>query len=322
MVVGGPMERIDQADFHFDPKVGLILGLMVAVMVFAVALDLRWDQFRRVLRVPKAPIIGLIAQLVILPAVAFFIGRYMVHTPSVALGLLLVAACPGGSVSNYLTSLAKGDVATSVTITAVITVTSILTTPMLFTGLASANPTTLHLLKTIGINPGELAAMFLVTVAIPIAGGMLLTARRPALAARIRVWARRISMVLFVLVVTVGTLANLGLMLDYAREAVVPVAIACAAALVVGWGLARLVGLNAADRRAVTIEAGGQQVGLAIGIAVAFFPSLAGVAVTGAIWGAVQVCLIVPLVALWSRMPPADAAPAAAGDTATAPAVD
>lgn len=316
------MDRIDQADFHFDPRVGLILGVMVAVMVFAVALDLRWDQFRRVLRVPKAPLIGLVAQLVILPAVAYLVGRTMVDTPSVALGLLLVAACPGGSVSNYLTSLAKGDIATSVTITAVITVTSIVTTPMLFTALASANPTTLHLLKTIGINPGELAAMFLVTVAIPIAAGMLLTAKRPALALRIRVWVRRVSMVLLVLVVTIGTLANLGLMLEYAREAVVPVAITCAAALIVGWTLSRLVGLNAADRRAVTIEAGGQQVGLAIGIAVAFFPSLAGVAVTGAIWGAIQVCFIVPMVALWSRLPPTDAAPAAADDTAPAPAVD
>lgn len=300
------MERIDQAAFEFDPKFGIVLGVLVAIMVFAVSLDLRWDQFRRVFRSPKAPLIGLVAQLVVLPAVAFAIGRYLVDTPSVALGLLLVASCPGGSVSNYMTSLARGDVATSVTITAVITVTCIATTPLLFAALASANPATLALLKEIGINPGELAAMFVITVALPIAGGMLLAARRPALAARIRVWARRVSMVLFVLVVVTGTLLNVKLMLEYAGEALVPVTLACATALVVGWGLSRLLGLKAADRRAVTIEAGGQQAGLAIGLAVAFFPSLTGVAVTGAIWGAVQILLIVPLVAAWSRMPPAD----------------
>ncbi len=298
------MERIDQATFEFDPKFGIIIGVLVAIMVFAVALDLRWDQFRRVFRSPKAPLIGLVAQLIILPAVAFAIGRWLVDTPSVALGLFLVASCPGGSVSNYMTSLARGDVATSVTITAVITVTCIVTTPLVFTFLASADPATLALLREIGIEPGELAAMFLITVAVPIAGGMLLAARRPALAAKIRVWARRVSMVLFVLIVVTGTLLNVKLMLDYASEALLPVALACAAALAVGWGLSRLVGLNAADRRAVTIEAGGQQAGLAIGIAVAFFPSLTGVAVTGAIWGAVQIVLIVPLVGLWSRMPP------------------
>lgn len=299
------MERIDQAMFEFDPKFGIIIGVLVAIMVFAVALDLRWDQFLRVFRNPKAPLIGLIAQLVILPAVAFAIGRYVVDTPSVALGLLLVASCPGGSVSNYMTSLARGDVATSVTITAVITVTCIVTTPVLFTFLASSNPATLALLREIGIKPGELAAMFLVTVAIPIAVGMLLAARRPALAAKIRVWARRVSMVLFVLIVVTGTLINVKLMLDYASEALIPVTVACAVALAVGWGLSRLVGLSAADRRAVTIEAGGQQADLAIGIAVAFFPTLTGVAVTAAIWGAVQIVLIVPLVGIWSRMPPA-----------------
>ncbi len=299
------MDRIDQAHIDFDPRLGLIIGITAAIMVFSVALDLRWDQFRRIFKDPKAPIIGLVAQLVILPAIAFLIGRVLVDTPSVALGLLLVAVCPGGSVSNYMTSLARGDVATSVTITAVITATCIVTTPLEFAFLASANPVTLKLLRDIGIDPGEIAMMFVITVALPIAAGMLLTARKPELAAKIRVWARRVSMVLFVLIVVTGTALNFKLMLDYAREALVPVSIACASALLVGWGLSRLLRLRPADRRAVTIEAGGQQVGLAIAIAVAFFPSLTGVAVTGAIWGAVQVLFIVPLVALWSRMPPA-----------------
>lgn len=298
------MDRIDQTHIDFDPRVGLIIGVTAAIMVFSVALDLRWDQFRRIFKDPKAPLIGLVAQLVILPAIAFAIGRYLVDTPSVALGLLLVAACPGGSVSNYMTSLAKGDVATSVTITAVITATCIVTTPLVFAFLASANPVTLQLLRDIGIDPREIAMMFLITVALPIVAGMLLAARRPELAARIRVWARRVSLVLFVLIVVTGTALNLKLMLEYVTEAMLPVSLACASALVVGWGLSRLVGLNSADRRAVTIEAGGQQAGLAIAIAVAFFPSLTGVAVTGAIWGAVQVIFIVPLVVAWSRMPP------------------
>ena len=300
------MDRIDHATVEFDPKLGLVIGILAAVMVFAVALDLRWDDFRRLLRNPKPPIIGLVAQLVILPAIAYLVARTMVDTPSVALGLFLVASCPGGSVSNYMTSLARGDLATSVTITAVITVICVVTTPAVFGLLAAAHPGTRELLREVGVDAGQIAMMFLVTIAVPILAGMLLSARRPALAARIRVWARRVAMVLFVFVVVAGTAVNLRPMLDYAREAALPVAVTCAAALLVGWGLSRLAGLGAADRRAVTIEAGGQQAGLAIGMAVAFFPSLAGVAVTGVIWGAVQVICIVPAVILWSRMPPSD----------------
>ena len=302
------MDAIDQAKFDFDPKLGVVIGFMVAIMVFGVALDLRWEQFRRVLKSPRAPLVGMVAQLVILPGVAYAIARFAVDTPSVALGLLLVASCPGGSVSNYMTHLARGDVATSVTITAVTTLGCILTTPIVFAFLASANPATAELLHDIGVKPGELAAMFGITVGLPILAGMALGGRRPALAERVKPWVRRVSMVLFALIVVTGTVMNLGLMLDYAGEALAPTAAACALALVIGWSLSYLVGLGAADRRAVTIEAGGQQVGLAIAMAIAFFPGLTGVAVMGAIWGAVQILFIVPLVAIWSRMPPAPAA--------------
>jgi len=111
-------------------------------------------------------------------------------------------------------------------------------------------------------------------------------------------------MILFAFVVVAGTAVNMGLLVRYANESLLPAVLACVLALAVGWTSGRLAGLGAADRRAVTIEAGGQQAGLAIGIAIAFFPSLAGVAVMCAVWGVVQVALIVPLVAIWSRIPP------------------
>ena len=306
------MDRVDQAQFNFDPRLGIALGIMVAFMVFAVSLDLRWAQFRRLFRDPRAPVVGIIAQLIILPVIAYLIARYMIDSPSVALGLLLVASCPGGAVSNYLTYLARGDVATSVTITAVITVGCIISTPVMFASLAAANPTTAQLLREIGIEPGRIAMMFVVTIAVPIVAGMLLVAKRPERAARMRPWVRRIAMFLFIVVVSIGTLINVGLMVDYASQALLPVTLSCFLALVVGWSLSRLAGLKAPDRRAVTLEAGGQQAGLAIGIAVAFFPSLTGVAVTAVTWGAVQIVLIIPMVVAWSKMPPPAESPAPA----------
>src|SRR5690554_1815420 len=113
------MQKIDQALFNFSPTAGLAVAVMVGFLVFAVSLDLTWDQFARVLKKPKAPGIGLLAQYLVLPAAAFGVGLFMASTPSIALGLLLVACCPAGALSNYLTGVARGSVATSVSMTAV-----------------------------------------------------------------------------------------------------------------------------------------------------------------------------------------------------------
>lgn len=84
----------------------MIVGVMVGFLVFAVSLDLTWEKLLRVLKRPKAPTIGLVAQFGILPAIAFLTGLYLTDSPSIALGLLLVACCPGGALSNYLTGVA------------------------------------------------------------------------------------------------------------------------------------------------------------------------------------------------------------------------
>src|SRR6185503_9921086 len=98
------MESIDQTSFQFDPAYGIATGVMAAIMVFGISLDLKWDHFKRVLQNPRAIAVGLVAQFIILPAIAYAVGQWMVTTPSIALGLLLVAACPGGAISNFLTA--------------------------------------------------------------------------------------------------------------------------------------------------------------------------------------------------------------------------
>src|SRR5690606_30762783 len=125
------MDDINQIPFNFDPRIGMIVGIMVGFLVFAVSMDLTGDKLLRVLKKPKAPTIGLIAQFGILPFVAFLVGLYLTDVPSIALGLLLVTCCPGGALSNYLTGVAKGDVATSICMTTVSTLFSIILTPVL-----------------------------------------------------------------------------------------------------------------------------------------------------------------------------------------------
>jgi BASS family bile acid:Na+ symporter len=300
------MESIDQALFNFSPKIGLAVAVMVGFLVFAVALDLTWDQFGGVLKKPKALGIGLLAQYLILPGVAFSIGLLMAATPSIALGLLLVACCPAGALSNYLTGVARGSVATSVSMTATSTLFSVVATPILFAFWASMNPEAKAVLERIEIDPKRVATLLLLMLIIPVAAGMIIRAKRPKTADKIRVWARRIAGIVFTVVVAILLLGNIKVLGGFAKMALPPVFITFAIAVALGWGLARASGLMAADRRAVTLEVAFQNVALAIGLAVAFFPELAGVAITSILWGVVHLTLGFAIAAVWMRMPIAD----------------
>ncbi len=285
------MEEIDLAQFNFDPRIGMVVAVMVGFLVFAVALDLTWEQFRRVLKNPRAPGIGLIAQYAILPAVAFGIGLKLAGTPSIALGLLLVTCCPGGALSNYLTGVARGNVATSVSMTAISTLFSIILTPLLFAFWASRNPDTAAILQQITIDPPRVVMVLSIMLIIPVTVGMFIRARRPSTADSIRRSSRRIAGGVFAVVVAILILGNINVLGDFARDALPPVLVTFVIAVALGWGLARVSGLLAPDRRAVTLEVAFQNVALAIGMAVAFFPSLAGVAITAILWGVVHLSL-------------------------------
>lgn len=294
------MEGIDQAQFNFSPTAGIAVALMVGFLVFAVALDVKWAQFRRVLEAPRAPGIGLLAQFLVLPAIAFLVGRFAVDTPSVALGLLLVACCPGGALSNYFTGVARGDVATSVSMTAASTIVCVVVTPVIFGFWASMNPATSALLSDIRIDAKMVIVGMMIMVVIPVTAGMLIGARRPELAGKMRKWVRRLSMLAFSGVVAAVLAMNARLLLEYASEALVPVLSTFTIAVSLGWGLAWLGRLRSAERRAVTLEVAMQNVALAIGTAVAFFPSHAGVAVTGALWGVVHITGGFALASIWA----------------------
>jgi BASS family bile acid:Na+ symporter len=302
------VEAIDQVPFNFDPGIGLIVGIMVGFLVFAVALDVTWEQLRRILRSPRAPAIGLLAQFGILPAVAYGAGVYLTDVPSVALGLLLVTCCPGGALSNYLTGVARGDVATSISMTTVSTLFSVVLTPVLFAGWASMNPSTRALLQDIKMDPQQVVMTLLIMLIVPVTAGMLLRARRSDTADRIRVWMRRLAGIVFAVVVAMLILGNITSLALLARVALLPVLLTFVIAVVLGWGLARLAGLVAADRRAVAIEVAFQNVALAIGMGIAFFPSLAGVAAVSILWGVVHLAVGSGLAITWRQIAPQGAA--------------
>jgi BASS family bile acid:Na+ symporter len=296
------MDDINQIPFNFDPRIGMIVGVMVGFLVFAVSLDLTWEKLLRVIKRPKAPVIGLVAQFGILPVIAFLAGLYLTDAPSIALGLLLVTCCPGGALSNYLTGVARGDVATSISMTTVSTVFSIVLTPVLFAFWASMNPSTLAVLQNIRMDPQRVIMTLLIMLVIPVTAGMLLRAKRPNTANRIRGVTRRVAGIIFAVIVAMIIGSNLKSLALLAQVAILPVLFTFVIAVGLGWGLGLLGGLVAADRRAVAIEVAFQNVALAIGLGITFFPSLGGIAAVSILWGIVHLTLGFGLAFVWNRM--------------------
>jgi len=121
---------IDDVALNFSPNSLLLLNGILAVVMFSVAIDLMPDDFRRLLRAPKPVLVGLFSQFVVLPVLTFFLILATTPQASIALGLILVAACPGGNISNFITQRAGGNAALSVSMTAIATVAAIFLTPL------------------------------------------------------------------------------------------------------------------------------------------------------------------------------------------------
>jgi len=297
---------IDQVELAFNPTTLMILNVVLGFVLFGVALDLRVTHFVDLVKDPKAPLVGLVAQFLLLPALAFGLVSLLPIAPSVKLGVLLVAACPGGNVSNFLTHLAKGNTAVSVGMTLISTCAALVTTPLNLAFWGGMNPETAALLKSFSLDPLQMLFTVGVLLGVPLASGMALAHYAPKLAASLRIPLKWLSIVFFAVFVGLAFRANFTHFLNHVGTVFVPVLLLNAGALALGWGAARLVGLPQADRRAVSIEVGIQNSGLGLILVFNFFSGLGGMAVVAAWWGLWHIIAGMTLAGLWSWFPPTD----------------
>jgi BASS family bile acid:Na+ symporter len=249
----------------------------------------------------------------LLPFTAWLLTMLMKPQASIALGMILVAACPGGNVSNFLTNFARGTTALSVTMTAFSTTGAILFTPLNTALWGGLNPATRTILTEIAINPLDMLGTMLVLLAVPAALGMYVAWRFPAAAARARKPFRIFSIIAFVGFVVGALAANWSYFLAHVHRVVVVVALLNALGLALGYFSARLFGLPEADRRAVSIEVGIQNSGLALILVFNFFGGLGGMAIVAAWWGIWHILAGLTLATWWRRHPPS---PAVQGEAA------
>ena len=286
---------------QFSSENLLILNVILAFMMFGVSLSLTGEDFRRVLKRPDAPIVGLLAQFVLLPAATCLTTWFFEVDPEMALGMILVASCPGGSFSNIMTWLARANVAVSVSMTAVSSLAAMVMTPFNFALYGWLNLHTRSMLTDIQLDSMNILILVALVLGLPLLVGMMTGKLFPRFAARAEKPMRVITLLVLLLFVGVAFGNNMEVFLATADRIVILVVLQNLLALGMGAFAGGLTGLPRQDRRAITMEVGIQNSGLGLAILFTFFPQASGMILIAAFWGVWHLISGLLLAWWWSR---------------------
>jgi bile acid:Na+ symporter, BASS family len=310
------LKALDTIRLNFSPEGLLAINFTLAFIMFGVALDIKVEHFKRILLNPKTPIIGVISQFFMLPLVTFLLVILFnqIITPSVAMGMILVASCPGGNISNFMSAMAKANTALSVSLTAFSTLAAIFLTPFNFAFWGGLYTNFIGridsgtLLQPLQIDPVQMFQTVFILLGIPLIIGMLFNWKFPVRTAKIMKPIRKISVLLFMIIVLLAFLKNYDHFLAHIKFIFFIVLIHNALALTTGFTFATIFKRKAADRRTITIETGIQNSGLALVLLFnpkIFPPELAigGMAFIAAWWGIWHILSGLSIAYLWSKIP-------------------
>lgn len=279
----------------------IVLSLVLATMVFSVALELRVADFQGVARAPRAVLAGLVPQFLLLPLATWAITLMLDLPPNTEAAMILVAACPGGALSNVVTHLGRGNTALSVSISAVAGVLALFLTPFNFTWMVSANPVTAGWLRQLAIDASDIWISLLALLAVPMLLGMAFAHRFPVATARIRRPLARASVAALLLFIVAGLVRDRHLLTAALLPQLGLVIGHNALGLTLGWLGATAFGVSVRDRRAITIEGGMQNSGLALGIIAVQFNADLGMVIIASLWGIWHVVSGLTLATIWRR---------------------
>ena len=310
------LRQLDEIRLNFSQGSLFVLNLTLAFIMFGVALEIKLDSFKKLLLRPKPAIIGVISQFFLLPAVTFLLIMIFRNfiTPTVALGMILVASCPGGNISNFISSLAKGNIALSVSLTAVATLAAIFMTPLNFAfwgklytvyhNKASASA----FLRPLEIDAGQMFQTVFILLGIPLMIGVWVAWKYPNLTKKIVNPIKRLSILIFIGIVILAFSNNYDYFLQHIKFIFIIVLIHNTVALSSGYVFSSIFKLKRSDRRSVTIETGIQNSGL--GLVLIFNPKIfpehlavGGMAFIAAWWGIWHILSGLGIAWFWSRIP-------------------
>ena len=252
-----------------------IINYMLGVIMFGMGLTLNLHDFKIVFSRPKDMLIGCLAQFTIMPLLAWGLTKIFQIDEALALGVVLVGCCPGGTASNVITYLAKGDVALSVGMTGVSTLLAPLLTPLLTWVLAG---------KSIDVDVAGMLLSILLVVIIPIVSGLIIKSLCPRLTEKATDYLPAFSSVAIAFTVSIVISANASKLLTGGFLIILVVILHNLFGLVLGYLIGRLLGLTEPKKRAISIEVGMQNSGLATSLAVMHFAAYPMATIPGAIF--------------------------------------
>jgi len=246
----------------------VILPLALAFIMFVLGLGLTGADFLRVIKQPRDFFVGAFSQIILLPIIAFVLVKAWSIAPELAIGVMIIAAAPGGVTSNLLTSFAKGDVALSISLTAIISLLCVVTIPFIVL-------TSVELLGgsniTQDISLLSMSRDMFLIVTVPVILGMLLRKFSSGVALKLEPIAKKVSIVLFVLVLLGAIAAERENVISYFAQAGLITLILNVVMMIVAYYVAQFLASGTKQKKSITIECGLQNGTLAIFVATSIF---------------------------------------------------
>lgn len=305
--------RIDEVMLDFTEDNKLLLNLTIALIMFGVALEIKPDDFKRLFKQPRPVLVGILSQFLLMPLITFLIAISLKNyiTPTVGLGMILVASCPGGNVSNFISSLARGNIALSVSLTAFSSIGGLILTPFNFTLWGNlfikvyAMGDAATLVRPLEIPVMEVFQTIFIILGIPLILGIFCNLKFPDFTAKILVSMKRFSILAFTAIILIVFVKNYDLFIEYIKYIFALVLMHNMLALATGYYTATVFRLSKQNRKTISIETGIQNSGLALALLFnpMIFPAdmpIGGMVFITAWWGVWHIIAGLSIAGYWS----------------------
>jgi len=295
------IQNIDEIQINFNADNLWLVNLTLSLVMFGVALDIKMSDFTNLLKSPKPVIIGIISQFFMIPLATLIIIYIIKPFPSVALGMFMVAACPGGNISNFFTKLAKGNAALSVSLTAFASIVSLIMTPLNFAVWGNFYEPTAVLLKKVQLDPLEVANFVLLILGIPLLIGMVVNNYHPHFAGKLSKILKPLSILIFLGFIVGAFAKNIDVFLEHIHYVIYIVIFHNVVLFFVGFYFAKINKLSFVNQKTLSIETGIQNAGLGLLLVFSFFDGLGGMALLVAFWAIWDIFSGMVVAFFWSR---------------------
>jgi BASS family bile acid:Na+ symporter len=292
---------IDSIKINYDTESLWVLNIAIAIIMFGVALGISVEDFKRLFKNPKIVYVGVLSQFILLPAFTFLAIIIIKPHPSFALGMMMIAACPGGNVSNFFSKMAGGNAALSVSLTAFATLICIVMTPVNLQFWGSLYEPTNAILQTVALSPIDLFKLVALILGIPLISGMLVKHYYTEMASKIEKVLKPVSMLVFIGLIFVAFSQNLDIFANHIHHVLFLVIFHNIIAYILGFYTAKSFGLDKRDAKTISMETGIQNGGLGLLLIFGFFEGLGGMALLAAFWGIWDIFSGMALATYWGR---------------------